>query len=468
MNKSQLRKLAIRRAHGGLNLEEYLRRRHELIDQIVTGKLPIEREIPPPRPSPSAADAGGQSEISNLEQLSGDGSRRVPLHYYFAAGATLCILILIWALWPATERSTPLPTPSPPPVQKISAARTLVESFLALRDYSESAVAEFERGWQQLDSQDQERARAELWFRSLGRNIRDEVKTQRALAQLADSTDSTARIDRLYRLANTLGIASQLPTRSQPQPATATPDKSAAASAPDNEPPAPAVSESATSDTGLPASARLPQQVPTATASNHGDNTATAREWLAGQSAEAFSLQIFAVNKLARVEQLMARHPNLGFQILATDGAEPRFRVYLGSYPDPQQAAQAFDGLAQDVKQAAGKALVKSFADIRAQLAASAADVHLQPAAVAAPPQYTLQLFASDNRDNALVLSHQFSALGLELHELPGSPSPYRVVYGRFASKDLARQARAGLPPELLGRIGTALVKSLSELGISQ
>jgi len=54
MNKSQLRKLAIRRAQGGLKLEEYQRRRRDLITGIVDGTLAIVREAPLPRPTPES------------------------------------------------------------------------------------------------------------------------------------------------------------------------------------------------------------------------------------------------------------------------------------------------------------------------------------------------------------------------------------------------------------------------------
>ena len=192
MNKSQLRKLAVRRAQDGLTAEEYLRRRHQLIDQIIRGELAIEREVPPPRPVPVT---DGTAAPGLTPDSTDGGPRNMPLHYYFAAAATICVLILIWALWPGADRPATPPSVPPPPVQKISAARTLVESFLALRDFSETAVTAFEESWQQLDGPDREQARHALWFRSLSRSIRDEVKTQRALAQLDASEDNQARIE---------------------------------------------------------------------------------------------------------------------------------------------------------------------------------------------------------------------------------------------------------------------------------
>ncbi len=462
MNKSQLRKLALRRAQGGLNLEEYHKRRRALIDEIVNGTQPIEREIPAPRPAP-VAHSDTESTSAADGQYADKCSRSFPLHYYFATGATVSILILIWALWPVADKPLPAPAPPVPPVQQISAARTLVESFLALRDYSEVSVGEFEDNWQRLDPRDRENARNELWFRSLSRSIRDEVKTQRALAQLAASGDSAARIERLYRLARTLEITHQLPSRTQaPSPA---PPAATESTGPETTAPVQQNAGQPNPEQETLQDRAAPDTLPTPA----GSDTATAREWLAMQPDEAFSLQIFAVNKLLRVEQLMAQHPDLAFQILATDGAVPRFRVYFGSYADRRQAEQAFAGLAENVKKAAGKALIKSFAEIRTQLAGSTQSSDDTQAAPGAPAaKFTLQLFASDNRGNALALTRQFSRLGLKLHEMSGTGAAYRVVYGRFSSTGQARQAGAQLPKELRDRIGTPLVKSLADLGLEQ
>ncbi len=471
MYKSQLRKLAIRRAQGGLNLEEYGRRRRILIEEIINGNLAIEREVPTQRPN-HALNTDNQTAPFELEQHTVESPRSIPLHYYFAAGASVCVLVLIWALWPMADKPAPAPVPPAPAVQKISIARTLVESFLALRDYSEASVSEFERGWQQLESQDREQARNELWFRSLSRSIRDEVKTQRALAQLAESEDSKARIDRLYQLAQTLDISNQLPSRGQ-TPAPSATSQSEQSEASDTSQQALPTSEGLAGDTSEQTSEQTDQSgestvSDTATAASD-DATPTAREWLTMQPLEAYSLQIFAVNKLARVEELIARHPDHAFQILAKDGSEPRYRVYLGSYTDKQQASDAFDRLADDVKKAAGSALVKSFAEIRLQLSLETpAGNEAQPGTDSAVAQYTLQLFASDNHDNAQALTRQFNALGLELHELSDNPAAYRVLYGRFENADLALKAGDGLPPELLKRIGKPLVKSLTELSLTQ
>ena len=389
--------------------------------------------------------------------------RSIPIYYYFAGAASFCILILVWALWPSVDQSVTGPVTAPPPVQQISPTRTLVESFLALRDYSESSVNEFESRWQQLSDQDRDQARNELWFRSLSRSIRDEVKTQRALSQITVSEDTKAKIDRLYQLGETLEITHQLPSRSQETTAPTTTESAETETTMSDQ--------SAQTNTGVQENVTSEHTVaqessPVITESiTTPSETATAREWLAAQSAGDFSLQIFAVNKLAKVEQLMTQHPDHAFQILASESAQPKYRVYLGSYPDKAQAGLAFTSLPDDVKKAAGQALIKSFADIRKSLEFSTT---LPAAAVnsSASEQYTLQLFASDNRDNAQALIHQFSALNLEFHEISDSPSAYRVLHGRYASPELAQQARDQLPSDLLGRIGKPLVKSLEELGV--
>ncbi len=467
MNKSQLRKLAIRRAQGGLKHEEYQRRRRELITDIVDGNLAVVREAPPPRPTPeSLPEASGVSPETLVEQSRANGLRSIPAYYYFAGAASFCILILIWALWPSADQSASGPVAAPPPVQQISPTRTLVESFLALRDYSESSVNDFANSWQRLSDHDRDQARNELWFRSLTRSIRDEVKTQRALSQITASEDTQAKIDRLYQLGETLEITHQLPNRSQATTAVTTTDISETETTATDQP---AQSNTAVAENVTAEQTETQETSPvTAESTSTVSETATAREWLAAQSAEDFSLQIFAVNKLAKVEQLMTQNPDHAFQILAAESAQPKYRVYLGSYPDKAQAAIAFTGLPDDVKKAAGQALIKSFADIRNSLGISTTQPVATSANAPASMLYTLQLFASDNRGNAQTLSQQFSALNLEFHEISDSPSAYRVLYGRYATPELAEQARDQLPADLLGRIGKPIVKSLEELGLQQ
>jgi septal ring-binding cell division protein DamX len=188
------------------------------------------------------------------------------------------------------------------------------------------------------------------------------------------------------------------------------------------------------------------------------------REWLAARGDDELTLQIFAVNGLDRVEQLMSRHPDLDLHILATDGDAPRYRVFHGVFGDTDAARTAFAALPADVSAAAGEAIVKSFAAVREDLQARAP----RPASASASAyagDYTLQLFASASRSNAQSLVDAFPALGLELRERSGDPAPYRVVYGRF---DSAREAAAAtLPATLLSRIGKPLARPLDDTGIS-
>ena len=116
MNKSQLRKLALRRAQGGLKLEEYQRQRRELVDEIINGKLAVVRETPPPRPTPVPMPESNGVSLQTLHEQNTDGGvRSIPLHYYFAASASVCIIILIWALWPGADKPTTAPVSPPPP-----------------------------------------------------------------------------------------------------------------------------------------------------------------------------------------------------------------------------------------------------------------------------------------------------------------------------------------------------------------
>lgn len=453
MNKSQLRKLAGKFADGRLAGDEYRARRRELIDAIVAGDTAIERE--PARTEPAPAPPVDPAPAR----------RAVPWHLVLAGGAVLCVAVLVWLLWP----SPPRPAAEAPPVVRapeVPRTRTLVESFIALRDFSAGAIAQFESAWMALDEAERSAARSELWFRSLVGALRDEVKTQKALAGLSDDDAPMRRARRVVELAQRLGVAEQLPPLREAT-ATAVPPP-AVPPAPVADAAAPATRASSSDPATTPHAAATPDADAAPPAPPRTDAVVmqpSGREWLAARGDDELTLQIFAVNGLDRVEQLMSRHPDLGLHILATDGDAPRYRVFHGVFGNTDAARTAFAALPADVSSAAGEAIVKSFAAVREDLQARAP----RPAAASAPGasagDYTLQLFASASRSNAQSLVDAFPALGLELRERSGDPAPYRVVYGRFHS---AREAAGTtLPATLLSRIGKPLARPLDETGIS-
>lgn len=457
MNKSQLRKLAARFADGRIAADEYRAQRRELIDAIVAGDSGIDRDAPvtpvtPVPPVPPVPPSRGQAA----------SARSLPWHWILAGASALCVLVLLWLLWP----SKPPPAPEPPPLvlaPEVPHSRTLVESFLALRDFGTEAIAKFEAQWLELSAHERDAARSELWFRSLVSALRDEVKTQRALAALSDEGHAMTRARRVVELAQRLGVAEQLPALrdtvdtvpSAETPAPEAPTTDAASSQLTAEPP-PAALPSPTST-----AERAPQAMPQAASTS----VPTGRQWLAARADDELTLQLFAVNALDRVEQFLSRYPDLDLHILATDGHSPRYRIFHGVYADTDSARTAFSALPADVIAAAGGAIVKSFVAVREDLQGRA--LHVTPAGTATDTRgdYTLQLFASASRNNAQGLVDAFPGLALELRELSGDAAPYRVVYGRFDNAGSA--IAATLPPDLLARIGKPLVKPLGETGAS-
>jgi septal ring-binding cell division protein DamX len=459
VNKSQLRKLAAEFADGRVPAAEYRTRRRELIDAIVAGHVAIEREVPPAPTAPA-------------QPLDAAPSRRdLPWPLILAGASALCVALLVWLLWP----SAPQPDEAPPPpvvlAPEVPRSRTLVESFLALRDFGAASIAQFESEWLALPETERSDARSQLWFRSLVRALHDEVKTQKALAGLTDGDAAMQRARRVVELAQRLGVAEQLPPLGD-APARAPP-------AATQDPPAPPADAQAAAPTTVPASpaASAPDTPPAATApapvapsplaalAPQPPVQPTGRQWLDARADDELTLQIFAVNALDRVEQLLSRHPDVDLHILATDGGTPRYRVFHGVFADADAARTAFAALPSDVAEAAGGAIVKSFAVVREDLQGRVSRPAAASVPAAAAGDYTLQVFASASRSNAQTLVDAFPALGLELREISGDAAPYRVVYGRF---DSARDAAAAaLPPALLSRIGKPLAKPVAETGVS-
>ena len=120
----------------------------------------------------------------------------------------------------------------------------------------------------------------------------------------------------------------------------------------------------------------------------------------------------------------------------------------------------AHAGLPADIRSAQPKPFVKVIRDLRVDLGKTSG-----AGGVAVPTgEWTLQVFASDNRQNAQRLVTNYPALHLQLQPTTDPRSPYRVLYGRFPNEETARAAIAALPSTLIAKAGKPLVKALAEL----
>jgi hypothetical protein len=120
------------------------------------------------------------------------------------AASVMCVAIVAaLLLWPAGDppRPPPVPTPSVPSAG-LSPARGLVECFVARRNFAVDSLAGFEARWEELTPAERDEARASLWFGGLVRALRDEMKTQKALAGLAGGEAALARAGRLLGLTD--------------------------------------------------------------------------------------------------------------------------------------------------------------------------------------------------------------------------------------------------------------------------
>jgi len=415
LHPSQLRRLARAYADGEIGREDYLVQRRALLEAISAGTLAIEREEPPgaapserPSPPPPAPPPGP----------------RIPLRRAAAALAVVLAVLLVWVLLPEPARDTAPPSPAAPPAvpqRQISAARSLVEAFLAEKDWSAAALSGLEQAWRELPAGERQAAAGRPWLRRLANALRQELRTQQALAEIDSSGAAEASIERLRRLAGTLGVVLAPPPGAPVSP------------------PAPPAAP--------PASAPPPPAAPP---------PQSGASWLAAQPPERYTLQLFAVEHLDRVERLIAAHPRLGFRVVASDGDSPRYRVLYGSFASAEEARRAYGALPEALRREQPNPLVRRFAELT-----TATSRARQPAT---PGGYTLQVLASNDRANAERLIAAYPRLALRLRETPGAALRYRVLLGHFPSDAAARRALAGLPAELLRAAGTPLVKRIEDL----
>ena len=486
MDKSQLRRLALDHARGRMSRDEYRERRNALVDDIASGRTPIERETPVADldvTQPSAV-IPGEPRLPEVEDAAASETRAALSPLNMGIGAALLVLLVIGAVWIFAGGEAPPPATTTvvavPPAPAVSPARALVERFVAEKDFSERNLNAFQREWGGLGATDIEEARGEPWFRRLVTSVVQEVKTQKALADLDGTGAATAKVRRLVEFGRFLGVSPallpELARPATPAPAPEPPPSPAAVSAPA------AAAAAAPASEPLPAIAPAPVPQPatsitapttTAIVAAPAARKPNGREWLKRQPDDAYTLQLFALNHLEKVESLIARYPELDLHLVDYAPAEPRYRVLYGSYRTEEEARAAHATLPEDVRRAQPKAFPRSIREVRADESASPA-----PVAAATPPsnwlqrqpreRFTLQLFASNSRDNAERVIRRFPDLALALHESLDARSRYRVLYGSFSSPEEARRAFDALPAGLAADAGKPLVKTIGELQDSQ
>lgn len=423
MDKSQLRRLARDYAVGDLDREDYVRRRAEIVDDIVAGRSPIERHpagAPPP---------GGAVSLARSFKAS-------PL--YVLVGA--CVVVAVfWTLFasraPATRRE-PLVPASDASSERIPAARALVEGFLSERDWSEASVAEFRASWHALTPNEQAEARASPWFTRLAEALRVEINAHKALAEFDGSGAASATGRRLAGFGEFLGIADALPEVSPDVP--------------------PSALES-TADGGMIAESAAP-----AAGGQQAGAPPTAWQWVEAQEPDYLTLQLYAVNYPEPLEQLMAEHPDLELRLLVFEGGEPRYRLVHGAFADEHSAREAYGRLPASLTREQPAPFVRSMKALREER--DQAGANPTPSTPSEPSaSYTLQLLASTSLENAERLASRYQSLDLRVHASHDEPRRYRVLYGTFESPEEARRAGATLPPGILQEIGEPVVRPTAE-----
>ncbi len=214
MNKSQLRRLAREYAMGRLELDAYLDQRSALIDDIVAGEIAIE----------SSADSIADFAAAH-PRVQGIRGSRLPL--IIGAGVVIAV---IWAFLASRETIAPgagdQTATRQVPGKSLSAARGLVEEFLATRDWSRESVAGFRDNWNALTPNEKAAARAAPWFRRLAETLREEINAHKALAELDDSGLSSTTGKRLAAFGEFLGIDAEMLDSSAPERRGAVPTES--------------------------------------------------------------------------------------------------------------------------------------------------------------------------------------------------------------------------------------------------
>lgn len=451
MNKSQLRKLAREFALGKLDEEGYRQKRRDLIGGIVNGSIAIVREAPPPPPPPQPNENTIETEL----EIEPGGFKLSPV--YVAVGVAV-VAVLIWLFYPSggpDETTTKASLEQPLPVPQISRARVLVEEFVAAKDWGEYAISRFKDTWNTLSEAERAEALESRWFNDLTNTLSEEIKTQNALLGFDESGDAAGTGRRLANFAAFLGVADNV---TEFKGAVAASGSKAPSPAPEPEPQTAATVPSTDSVAAVMPTAAPPTAEDSRISSRRTVSAVSGARWLDGQSADAFTLQLFAVNHLDKIQQLIAANPDVDLQVLVSAHSEPRYRVIHGAFDSAEQAQAAHAALPASIRQAQPTPMVKTIGALRQDVSNGDWIASLDAS------KYTLQLFATDNSDNARRFVMKYPKLSLSLLDTTDPRSRYRVLYGAFESEASAKQAAGSLPAQLVRDAGEPLVKSVSEL----
>lgn len=465
MQKSQLRRLALDHARGELSHDDYVRERSELIDAIAGGNLAIEREVPRPASSTAVETiASKPTLVAEATPQQGGGSL-----VYIVIGA-IVLATVVYLIWPIIDSpSTPIVDRTPekakvPAPPAIPASQRLVQNFVDENNWNESSTTSFREQWQALSETERNEARVAPWFLTLTTALRQEINARRALAGLSGGEADRVEGQRLVAFAGALGIEGTFPSFAKPVSADGLTTTAITADLAQGEangdasntdppiataPPAPAPESTPQPTSGpKPTSTASPGSSETTKTSTRDNLTKTDADWLTQQPSSDYTLQLFVVRDLSEIRKLAARHTDANLHVVRTGDT---YRLLQGRYKSVAEAKAAHATLPVGLRLDQPDIIVRTLADLRAM---DASEIVSRP--------YTLQLFVFSDSNNADKLVSEFEEVGLRA-VLTEPDGKHRVLWGAFASVRAAREAGTTLPGKLLAKVGTPVVKRITD-----
>ncbi len=219
-----------------------------------------------------------------------------------------------------------------------------------------------------------------------------------------------------------------------------------------------------------PASFRVRAAVTTPSARDTGTpKTLWDRQWIAQQPGDHFTLQLLATRQRDNVSRFVEQHGLKGLAVAfeTRRNGQTWYSVIVGSYPDRQQAQQAFSQLPASVQKL--QPWIRRFDGIQQAMQetrtrqATPLPIHLPPPDTLNPADHLSWLWSRDPSHVTLQLMAGHDEQGirrfLRQHRLLGKAAWYRtvrngrpwfvVVYGDYADRRAARAAIDKLPPAL-------------------
>jgi formylglycine-generating enzyme required for sulfatase activity len=209
MTDNTLRALSRIYASGNIDRESYRAQRLEFLKRISSGEQAVIRFQKPepevPTVFPYENDEGDTTQeimpTANAAAAAANGGSKAKLPMLIGL---ILLALAVWGVWQWQTGETAI-APTATPAPEVAEA-TLVETFVANKNWDTTNVVDFSDAWDALTSAERSRLATTPAMGQLANNLIAEIRAEGALIELGDAEDALDKQSQLLNLAEHLGL----------------------------------------------------------------------------------------------------------------------------------------------------------------------------------------------------------------------------------------------------------------------